>query len=181
MNTKGLILDLRNNGGGNSGSSYDVAGRFISKTIPGFKIIADKTGDNKESDLPISTYIEPRNTPYLKPVVILVNAGSESATEDVLVGLQYSKRAVIVGETTNGSTGESIPIRLPSHGIAFICARECVFPNDKPYVGVGIIPNIIVHPTIAGIISGKDEILDKGIETIEKLIAKSQYSKILKK
>jgi len=170
MDTDGLILDLRGTLGGNSRYSLSVAGRLINKAVPGFKILINKTGKINESELPLVKTITPRGKPYLKPIVVLVDAGTVSATEDALLGLHYSKRVVIVGEATCGSTGQPIVIKLPCGGKALVCASVSAYPDGRPFVGVGIIPDVKVHPTIDGISSGKDEVLEKGIEIVKELI-----------
>jgi len=170
METEGLILDLRSTLGGNSRYSFSVAGRLIDEAIPGFKILINKTGKINESELPMIKTIKPGGKPYFKPVVVLVDAGTVSATEDALVGLHYSRRVVIVGEATCGSAGQPVFIKLPCEGKARICASICAYPDGKPFVGVGIIPDVKVYPTIDGISSGKDEVLEKGIEIVKELI-----------
>lgn len=89
QNIQGLILDLRNNGGGSLEDAYRMAGLFI-ESGPIVQV-RDSSGDVRVYDDPDNDIV------YNGPMVVLVNEMSASASEIVAAALQDYKRAVIVG------------------------------------------------------------------------------------
>ncbi|MCJ8165846.1 carboxy terminal-processing peptidase [Pontibacter sp. E15-1] len=91
---EGLILDLRNNGGGSLSDAVEMAGLFIEQG----PIVQVKTASGK------AVVLDDRDTQvqYSGPLVILVNANSASASEILAAAMQDYKRAVIVGSPTYG-------------------------------------------------------------------------------
>jgi C-terminal processing protease CtpA/Prc len=78
-----------------------------------------------------------------------------------------NRLATIVGSTTAGQDGNINPFTLPG-GYTFNYTGMRVFNLDgSRFIGVGIPPDVAVEPTIAGIRSGKDEVLDKAIAIAE--------------
>lgn len=93
-NVKGIILDLRNNGGGSLGDVVDMAGLFVG----GGPVVQVKSSDAAP------TTLSAHNTAplYDGPMAVMVNQGSASASEIMAAALQDYKRAVVVGATTYG-------------------------------------------------------------------------------
>ncbi|MDX5436106.1 MAG: carboxy terminal-processing peptidase, partial [Pontibacter sp.] len=91
---KGLILDLRNNGGGSLADAVEMAGLFIEQG----PVVQVKTASGK------AVVLDDRDTQvqYGGPLVILVNSNSASASEILAAAMQDYKRAVIVGSPTFG-------------------------------------------------------------------------------
>ena len=90
----GIILDLRNNGGGSLGDVVDMAGLFVGKG----PVVQVKSNHSAPSVLPA-----PGDTAlYSGPLAIMVNEGSASASEIMAAALQDYKRAVVVGSMTYG-------------------------------------------------------------------------------
>lgn len=171
---KGLILDVRENGGGSTRYGSAIISRLIDKPmrgshwktrqyIPAFRAWGREEewyeGDHRT--------IEPRGeTRYLGPVVVLTSVQTSSAAEDFVVALHASKRAKVVGGRTRGSTGQPLRVDLPGGG-ARICTKWDTYPDGREFVGVGIIPDVEVHPTPKDIAAGRDVVLEKGIEVLK--------------
>lgn len=81
--------------------------------------------------------------------------------EDVAV-----KGSVIVGSTTAGADGNVSSIVLPGGLQTMISGVGVYYPDGTETQRIGIVPDIIVKPTIEGIKIGKDEVLEKAIELI---------------
>lgn len=90
----GIILDLRNNGGGSLSDVVDMAGLFIDQG----PIVQVKSADQSPSTLRDAT----RGTLYDGPLAIMTNSGSASASEIMAAAMQDYKRAVVVGAPTFG-------------------------------------------------------------------------------
>ncbi len=171
LKSQGLIIDVRQNGGGNSENGYAVIARLISEATTQTSI--SRTRSYKPAvravGKPEGWYeigpdrIEPRGArPYLDAVVVLIGADTMSAAEDFLVPLKLLKRAALIGSPTAGSTGQ--PLRVNLYGTtARICTKWDRFPDGTEFVGVGIQPDILVEPTRSDIAAGKDAVLERAV------------------
>ena len=117
---QGMILDVRFNSGGNSDYAYVIAGALTDEPLKASKwkslsyVPAHRSWGRPTDWIEGGpTIIEPRRGKrYSGPLVVLTGPATFSAAEDFLVPLQYSGRAVLVGEKTAGSTGNPIVVRL---------------------------------------------------------------------
>ncbi|ELI6455922.1 hypothetical protein ABF226_001284 [Flavobacterium psychrophilum] len=180
--SKALIIDVRNNGGGNGSHGYYILSHLIDKKIPTSKtktrqyIPLYKASGYSDIFLEMSPYfLEPvqNKERYLKPVIVLTSVKTFSAAEDFLVAYDNSKRGIKIGQRTGGSTGQPISFDLPEGGKMRICTKRDMYPDGKEFVGIGIIPDIEINETIESIQKGKDIVLEKAIEVINKKPLKS--------
>jgi len=176
--SKGLILDLRENSGGNEMKGAQIAGRLIQERIyfhqPVLESVSLETVqeaiDSKMKDAnELKTKYCMSAGPcgawqYDNPVVILVNWRTGSAAEGFTMGLKYSGRACVIGERTLGSTGNPYYVELPGGARGRICRNKSNRPDGSRLQGVGIPPDILVKRTIKGIEKGRDEILEAALD-----------------
>jgi len=97
---------------------------------------------------------------YKSPVALLSSAATFSAAEDFLVAFRAMSRGIIVGERSGGSTGQPLFFALPGGGSARVCTKWDSYPDGSEFVGSGVTPDREVRPTIEGLRSGRDEILE---------------------
>ncbi len=171
---QGMILDVRFNPGGNSTDAYRIAGFLTDQPlkaakwkslsyVPAHRSWGRPTGWIEGSP----TIIEPREGKrYSGPLAILTGPGTFSAAEDFLVPLQYSGRAVLIGERTAGSSGNPIVVPLPGGGMFRVVSYRDLFPDGREFVGIGISPDVEVHFTQQDLLNGTDPIMQKGIDVI---------------
>lgn len=175
---KGLILDVRQNGGGDDAVGERIISHLIETPLkrtlwktrqyrPAFRAWGEKDewyrGEPEE--------VEPADDKYfLGSIVLLTGPATVSAAEDFTVVLHAGKRVTIVGERTNGSTGQPLLIDLPMRAEARICTKWDTYPDGREFVGVGIIPDVEIGPTPEDIAQGRDAVLDKGIEVLRGLM-----------
>ncbi len=174
---QGLILDVRENGGGNSEIGDAIIARLIDaplararwKTrqhVAAFRAWGKEDSWYEGNPRPV----EPKGEkPFDKPLAILVGPGTISAAEDFVVLLHAGKRGIVVGERTAGSTGQPLLMPLPGGGRARICAKRDSYPDGREFVGRGIEPDVEVRPTPQDIRAGRDVVLEKAMEVIGKL------------
>jgi len=113
--TKGLILDLRSNGGGTLTNVSKLLGRFVNeKTIVLYNRIRDGKGRNDFGDYKPFYAIPSENIKYLKPVMVLIDRGSYSATNDFSLATKALANLVLVGDTTGGGGGLPNGGQLPN-------------------------------------------------------------------
>lgn len=106
---------------------------------------------------------QPRSPHYQGRVVVLVDEVSQSQAEFTAMAFRVAPGAIVVGSTTSGADGNVSFVPLPG-GIQSIFSGIGVFyPDGRPTQRVGIIPDLLVRPTIAGIRAGRDEVLEAGV------------------
>jgi len=109
---------------------------------------------------------EQNNNYYQGQVVILVNESTQSSAEYQTMALKVAPRATVIGSTTAGADGNVSLIILPGSVRTFISGIGVYYPDGTETQRVGIVPDIEVRPTIEGIRSGRDELLEKAIQII---------------
>ncbi len=103
---------------------------------------------------------------YKGTVAILVNETTMSQAEFTAMALRTAPRAVVVGSTTAAADGDVVPIVLPGGIATRISGLGVYYPDGRETQRVGILPDVVVRPTIKGIREGRDEVLEKAIEVI---------------
>src|SRR5581483_12001225 len=100
-------------------------------------------------------------------LMLLVDGGCVSACEDFIEPFKDSGRATLVGETTQGSSG--IPYSYDFHNgmILRVAVTKKYFADGSDFEGVGIKPDVEVHPTTDALKSGRDLVLEKAITLAE--------------
>jgi C-terminal processing protease CtpA/Prc len=170
--TKGLIIDIRYNGGGDGGIGFNIIGRLTDKP---FKISASKLLSISSRPGAEPSWIDNgagewganKKIFYDKPVVVLIGPRTFSAAEDFTVAFDYMKRGKLIGMPTGGSTGQPVPFNLPGGGEARVCGKHDNYPDGKEFVGVGINPDITVKPTIKDLLNGVDAAKEKALQLLK--------------
>ena len=124
-NIKGLILDLRGNGGG----ILDEAVQIVNYFVPKGKEVLSTRGKIKQWDRTYKTTQEPIDTTI--PLAVLVNSGSASASEIVAGALQDLDRAVIIGERTYGKGLVQSTRSLPYNGTLKVTTAKYYIPSGR--------------------------------------------------
>jgi carboxyl-terminal processing protease len=135
---KGLVLDLRNNPGGLLDQAVAVSDRFLPGNLP---IVSTRGRDGRNV---VEERSKDRDTEKPYPVVVLVNAGSASASEIVAGALQDHGRAVILGTQTFGKGSVQTIIEMEDGaGLKLTIARYYT-PNGRSIQERGITPDFLV-------------------------------------
>jgi len=137
--SKGIILDLRNNPGGLLSQAVGLVDLFVDKGV----IVSQKGRIESENEVYNAT--KPGTVKNL-PIAVLVNGGSASASEIVSGALQDHKRAILVGEKTFGKG--SVQVILPlgkGEGLRLTVARYYL-PSGRTIQAKGVTPDIVVYP-----------------------------------
>lgn len=161
QNPKGLILDLRDNGGGYLDVAISVASEFISSGV----IVSEKSGDG--SLTPSEAKPGGLATDPSLPMIVLVNAYSASASEIVAGALQDTGRAKLLGETTygKGTVQNWVPLSDDQGAVRVTIARWLT-PNGNTIDKTGLTPDIVVQMTADDIKAKLDPQLDAAVEQL---------------
>jgi carboxyl-terminal processing protease len=162
QNPSGLILDLRDNGGGYLDTAIKVASEFI----PSGVIVTEKAGDGTltpHDATPGGLAIDASKL----PMVVLVNGYSASASEIVAGALQDTGRAKLVGETTygKGSVQNWIPL-ADNQGAVRVTIARWLTPKGRTIDKIGLTPDVSVTMTQDDINAGRDPQLDAAIQQL---------------
>lgn len=167
FDTDGIIIDVRENGGGNDYNSETIFGRFADKSRLYRKTrYRNGKGYNDFSDWSSSYTKILGSKQYLNPVIVLTNRQSASSTEDFISAMQTFPHVTIVGDTTSGATGNPLVKELPNGWILWLSNWQAVNANMEYIEDVGIYPDIPVWTSDNEMAMGNDKILDTAISII---------------
>ena len=172
--TSALIIDVRRNGGGNSGYGTTILSYFTAK---GGAVEAVKTrlyrpayrawGTIEEWSPEQKWNVGSRGEDiYRGPVVLLIGPATFSAAEDFAASFDILKVGTIMGEPSGGSTGQPLQFQLPGGGGARVCTLQTRYADGRDFVGVGVQPQIRVAPTPADFRAGRDTVLEAAVSRL---------------
>lgn len=167
MNTKGLIIDLRNTvDGGNSYVARGIMGRFINEPNPYQKHLTTEQYDgNPIVERSWIEYVNPRKEQYKKTVVILVGRWTGSMGEGLAIGFDGMERAQIVGSEMERLAGEMNGFSFKNQNFGYRLSIAKLFQINGTPREKYLPTNYVKQTTIE-----KDQTLDKGIELIKKKV-----------
>lgn len=172
---KGYVLDLRNNPGGVLDQSVSVANLFLSNGL----IVSTKGRDNK---VQMSFSADPKKAMITnKPLVVLINNGSASASEIVAGALQDHKKALIVGTKSFGKGSVQTVMSITGYGAMRITTALYYTPSDRSIQAEGIVPDIIVEPAKVELLTSKDKKLDFSEASLRNHLANTTSAKLNEK
>lgn len=177
LTARGLVIDMRRNGGGNGDIGYKILSYLTRKPVIGATsyvrgadsyLRASSGSLINWQQMPAWQYDLKREHVYEGPVVVLTGPQTYSAGEDFVLNFTIMQRGLTIGETTGGSTGQAINFTLPGGGGGRVCAKRDVFPDGREFVGVGVAPAIDVRQTVAGLRAGRDPVLERALAELVK-------------
>lgn len=185
---KGLILDLRRNGGGSSSVGWRIASWLTDDSLAtsrwrtrehraamkawgrgGIERHAVYGAMNAWYDGGLHGMIAPAEGQRVTvPTVVLQEYQTGSAAEDFLIAIDQVPHITTVGRRTNGSTGQPLFLDLPGGGSARIVTKRDTYPDGREFVGVGVIPDIEVANTVEDVRNGTDRQLERALEVVRR-------------
>jgi C-terminal processing protease CtpA/Prc len=164
--TRGMVIDLRSYPSDNMLTS--LAEYVLPERLPFVKFTA---GSIEHPGMFTYSSFEMKaghkNKDYYKgKVIILVNATTQSNAEFVTMALRLAPRAVVLGSTTAGADGNVSNIKLPGGVETIITGIGVYYPDGRETQRIGIVPDIVMEPTVKGIRENRDELLEKALSLI---------------
>jgi carboxyl-terminal processing protease len=159
QNPKGLVIDLRNNGGGYLQTAVEVASEFIPKGV----VLYEQYGDGTRNTYDVS----PGGQATEIPLVVLINEGTASASEIVSGAIQDYGRGKLVGVTSygKGSVQNWVPLS-DNEGAVRVTIAKWLTPKERSISNVGLTPDVTVEITDADLQAGLDPQLDKAVQVL---------------
>ena len=136
-NVSGFVVDLRNNPGGLLNQAIAVSDAFLEEG----EIVSTRGRDAAEGD---RTNATPGDLAEGKPIVVLINGGSASASEIVAGALQDHRRAIVVGTKSFGKGSVQTIMPLRGEGAMRLTTARYYTPSGRSIQALGVSPDIIV-------------------------------------
>lgn len=164
--TDGIILDIRNNGGGFTKNDLYISSVFIDheiiyyysqmKTGPGHDEFGERMPKKAQ---PITDSLR-----YTRKIVLLTNRFSASGSEAMALILKNLSYSTQIGDTTYGALGEVTHVAELPNGwtLKYPCTLTTLSDGTSPE-GIGVIPDIYVDNTQKDVSEGNDKVLEKAI------------------
>lgn len=174
-NTKGLVIDVRDNGGGSMSTIFRIMGRFVDKRIHVGNMQTKNGERHNEFTNPVPLFAEPKKgkVPYLKPIVVLINRSCYSATTHFAAFMSLLPNVTIVGDRAGGGGGLPVSRDLPNGWQYRFSATMQTLP-DGSHIENGFDPDIPVTTGPKEELEGRDAIIEKAIEVIKTEAAKTK-------
>ena len=137
-NVNGFVLDLRNNPGGLLSQAIRVSDAFLEKG----EIVSTRGRDPQDGD---RYNASPDDLAEGKPIVVLINGGSASASEIVAGALQDHRRAVVVGTRSFGKGSVQTVMPLGGDGAMRLTTARYYTPSGRSIQALGVSPDIMVE------------------------------------
>jgi hypothetical protein len=163
--TRGLVIDIRNYP--SEFVVFALGSLLVEQPTPFARFTA---GDLNNPGVflwqggPLS--LTPQQPHYPGRIVVLVDETSLSQAEYTTMAFRAAPRAIVVGSTTAGADGNVSQIALPGGLRTAISGIGVFYPDKRPTQRIGIVPDVEVRPTVAGIRAGRDEVLEEGLRQI---------------
>jgi C-terminal processing protease CtpA/Prc len=163
--TKGLVLDLRENGGGAISNVFTILSRFVeSETLVYYSRIKNGIGHNSFSEAS-GAYVKPHNgVRYTKNIVVLTDRGTYSSGSLLALGAKALSNISLVGDTTGGGLGIPNGGQLPNGWTYRFSITQTLTLDKEPDFENGVPPDIMVHFDWNDL--SKDEILKVAINEL---------------
>ncbi|CAM5770875.1 peptidase S41 [Labrys miyagiensis] len=147
---KGYVIDLRDDPGGLLDQAISVAGAFLGRG----EVVTTR---GREPDDVQRFTASGSDLTGGKPVIVLVNGGSASASEIVAGALQDHKRATILGTRSFGKGSVQTIIPLPGNGALRLTTARYYTPSGRSIQAKGIEPEVVVNENVPADLKGQDE------------------------
>ena len=167
QNTKGIIIDVRSNGGGSISNVHKLVSRFIDKKLLAYKDV-EKSGPGRKDFSPLKdNYIEPKgDRKYLKPVIILTNRRCYSATTLFVASMLNLPNVKVIGDWTGGGGGTPTSTQLPNGWIIRYSGTNTFTPAGFN-IENGVPPTIKLDVSKSDEAAGIDSIIERALKELK--------------
>ena len=164
--TKGIVFDIRDNGGGADANAQAVANRFAAQNT--LYMYSRKRNGPELDDFaePVYWYVSPEGTAYHKPVVLLTSRYSISAAETFSLAMGVIPTVRQVGDTTSGAFSDAIVREMPNGWQFTVSVGEFRDAQGHCPEGMGVAPDVYIRNTREDIEGGHDLMLEKAMELL---------------
>lgn len=165
--TRGLILDLRNNDGGEDESTRTILGFFTDQEVL-YMRSRYKTGPGPDdfSEEYVWRTAKVEGSPYANPVVLLTNRYTVSSGEVLAMGMKKLKNVTHLGDTTAGAFSDAVSRQLPNSWGYSLSVGDYRDADNISHEGIGMIPGVRLVNTGQDLAQGRDAVLEEAIRLL---------------
>ena len=165
--TKGIILDVRSNGGGSSSNIDQLVSRFTNKTVLVWRE-EEKNGTGRNDFGTVTEkYIDAKGlAQYTKPVIILTNRRCYSATSFFTAAMLSLPNVKVIGDWTGGGGGIPTSTQLPNGWVLRYSSTRTLMPNGFNFEG-GTPPTIKIDQLKSDSDKGFDTLIERALQELK--------------
>jgi C-terminal processing protease CtpA/Prc len=165
---KGVVLDVRGNGGGWDPVAKAIADRFADKKRLFMTTQVRNGPKHDDFDEPIYWHTEPKGpTQFTKPVVMLTHRWTISAGDCFVLAMRVLPHVINLGEFTSGAYSDEYWDKLPNGWRVCICNKLYLDPDGVCWEGIGTPPDIRMLNTKADIAASRDRVLERALDLLK--------------
>ena len=161
---RGLVVDIRNYP--SEFVVFALGGHFVREPTPFARFSAPDLANPGAFTTVGPVSLQPLAPHYDGPFALLVDEATVSQAEYTTMALRASPHAFVVGSTTQGADGNVTAVPLPGGLASRFSGLGVFYPDWSPTQRIGIVPDVVVEPTIEGIRLGRDEVLEAALREI---------------
>ena len=160
---RGIVLDVRNNGGGSLENAYKLASLFYTQdTVVGYW--QHKSGPGHEDFSPLEPMeLEDAKGYWQRPVIVLCNRHSYSATNFFVSMMRYLPHCLVMGGKSGGGGGMPMSYELPNGWLVRFSSVR-MYDRDKVSIESGVMPQVVVNQKSTGM----DDLIETAIKVINR-------------
>lgn len=163
---KGIIIDIRDNGGGDLGGAMVFASRFADVKRHTHDTYFKEGPGHDDFYSPVASYISPGGPrQFLKKVIVLANRKCYSSSNQFIQTMSIMPHVVIMGDTSGGGGGTPISHELPN-GWIFRYSSDMTVAPDGFNLEHGIPPDVVVSLEPGEVSQGEDTMIEKALDEI---------------
>jgi C-terminal processing protease CtpA/Prc len=167
-NTPGLILDMR---GYPIGGAFGLVARLARRESPPAFLGGSIRYDGTTATFSLDESLVTEDVPgpgYAGRVVLLADGSTQSAAEHVCALIKSSLETTVIGSPTSGANGGVTRTILPGGIVVNFTGQSMRHKDGTRLQRVGIVPDVEVRPTLAGVRAGRDEVLERAVAFLER-------------
>ncbi|MCK5782344.1 MAG: S41 family peptidase [Flavobacteriales bacterium] len=164
--SKGIIIDVRNNGGGYLSNAEDFASHFVEKKRVGYKELLKSGPAHDQFSDTLTTYIEPLGEKWTKPIVVLTNRKCFSSTSFFTTMMKELPNVTVLGDSTGGGAGLPVDYTLPNGWIMRYSTTRAMDARGVDFE-LGVEADEYLNLDSKDVINGKDTLIERAKEIID--------------
>ncbi len=164
---KGIIIDIRTNGGGYGPLAGSIGGRFVNDTFNCGYVQYRNGDDHSEfTNMVAIEYPKRGDWQFTKTIVLLIGRACFSTSEIFAAGMTKLDNCIVIGDTTGGGLSNNRQFSL-SDGTIYSVSDQLIFDTDKKIVeNRGIAPHTFIDWNLTEIAAGKDPVFDYALDLL---------------
>ncbi|ODT96894.1 MAG: hypothetical protein ABS82_02780 [Rhodanobacter sp. SCN 67-45] len=162
--TEGLIIDARNYP--SEFMVFALGSLLIDRPTPFARFTVGDLSNPGAFHWTPPQILQPKAPHYRGKVIILVDDVTQSQAEYTAMAFRAAPGALVVGSTTAGADGSGSRVLLPGGLFTLISGIGVFYPDKRPTQRIGIVPDVVVEPTVAATRAGRDLVLEEALRLI---------------